>query len=205
MPFTDQLHYFYLYLKQHIETQHQVICERADDRVRTIPILDKIIESIMTADFVIADCSGRNPNVFYELGLAHAYDKPVVLITGDSMSEVPSDVRHFEFIPYKLSNHLEFLNKLDNAITHLTSGRYRPIYDMAISLWNQFVADTSVNARIITFEAFLPQIKDTERRGPLPAPEHTRGFAEFALPHIIEDQTNLQLMVGIADWSKTVS
>ena len=61
---------FYLYLKQHVEQKYHLICERADAQVLTIPLLDKINDSILQADVIIADCSGRNPNVFYELGIA---------------------------------------------------------------------------------------------------------------------------------------
>lgn len=89
MPFAPELHYFYLYLKQHIEQKHHLDCERADAQVLTIPLLEKINEYISRADVVIADCSKRNPNVFYELGIAHAHGKKVILVTGDSISEAP--------------------------------------------------------------------------------------------------------------------
>ncbi|MCI0695634.1 nucleoside 2-deoxyribosyltransferase [candidate division KSB1 bacterium] len=98
MPFVPELHYFYLYLKQHIEQHHGIGCERADDRILTKPFLDKINDLIRDADVIIADCSGRNPNVFYELGIAHALKKDVILITKDPVGVAPSDIRHFEFI-----------------------------------------------------------------------------------------------------------
>lgn len=64
MPFVPELHYFYLYFKQHIEQRHNILCERADAQILTKPILDKINDAILSADVVIADCSGRNPNIF---------------------------------------------------------------------------------------------------------------------------------------------
>ena len=42
MPFTEELHYFYLYLQKHIEEKHGVQCRRGDADVLTIPLLDKI-------------------------------------------------------------------------------------------------------------------------------------------------------------------
>lgn len=63
MPFAPELHYFYLYLRKHVEEKHGVRCERADDQVLSIPILEKIQGSIQNADVIIADCSGRNANV----------------------------------------------------------------------------------------------------------------------------------------------
>jgi hypothetical protein len=67
MPFKPELHYFYLYIKKHIEEKHNIECYRGDNNVLTIPILEKIKKDIERSDVVIADCTGRNPNVFYEL------------------------------------------------------------------------------------------------------------------------------------------
>jgi nucleoside 2-deoxyribosyltransferase len=107
MPFVSHLNFFYLYFKRHIEETHNVRCERADSKILTVPFLDKIVEYIKQADVLIADCSGRNPNVFYELGMAHALGKKVILITGDDLKDAPADVRHFDFIKYDLSDALQ--------------------------------------------------------------------------------------------------
>src|ERR1700733_6697628 len=93
MPFKPELHYMYLFMKRHIEaTFPGVSCERGDDKILTRPILEKLAAYIKQADVLIADCTGRNPNVFYELGMAHALDKPVVLITSDEVQEAPTDI-----------------------------------------------------------------------------------------------------------------
>jgi len=82
MPFRPELHYMYLYLKYHVEKNFpDALCQRGDDEILTVPLLDKINSLIQRADVVVADCTGRNPNVFYELGIAHALEKLVVLIT----------------------------------------------------------------------------------------------------------------------------
>src|SRR3954452_5622402 len=91
MPFSVELHYFYLFLKRHIEEKHPVKCIRGDADILTVPLLDKIRSYIDTADVLIADCSGRNPNVFYELGMAHALGKKVILITKDAIEDAPTD------------------------------------------------------------------------------------------------------------------
>src|ERR1700733_8585497 len=93
MPFRPELHYFYLFIKRHIEDRHNIDCERGDAQILTKPILDKVSEYIKRADVIIGDCPGRNPNVFYELGIAHAADKNVILLTQDDVKEAPSDVR----------------------------------------------------------------------------------------------------------------
>lgn len=98
MPFLAELNYFYLYMKRHIEEKYDIKCLRADEKILTIAILDKINKIISESDIIIADCSGRNANVMYELGIAHAHMKNVILLTKDDISTVPSDIRHYEFI-----------------------------------------------------------------------------------------------------------
>lgn len=51
------------------------------------------------AEVLLADLTGKNPNVFYELGLAHAARKPVVLIT-ETLADVPFDLRAIRVIEY---------------------------------------------------------------------------------------------------------
>jgi hypothetical protein len=66
---------------------------------------DIIVESIFTeiaqADFLIADASGRNPNVFYEIGYAHALGKKVIIIVQDP-KDIPFDISRIRFIKYAL-------------------------------------------------------------------------------------------------------
>src|SRR5205085_10787047 len=95
------------------------------------PLLEKIEKQILDADVMIADITERNPNVFYELGLAHSYGKKVIVITQDPVNDAPTDIRHLEFIKYDLGQHIEFLNKLDNAIHHVFVDRYASLYAQA--------------------------------------------------------------------------
>lgn len=48
---------------------------------------------------VICDCTGRNPNVFYEAGIAHTLGREVVLIT-QNPEDIPFDLRHLRHIRY---------------------------------------------------------------------------------------------------------
>src|SRR5215475_3516513 len=117
MPFRAELNYFYLYVKRHLEESYGLRVERGDANVLTKPLMDKVREQILRADLVIGDVTGGNPNVFYEIGLAHAVGKPVLFLTQDAPENAPVDIRQFEFIRYDLAQHNEFLAKLDNAIT----------------------------------------------------------------------------------------
>lgn len=76
------------------------LCVRQDER-KTVNkhILDDVIENIHRASLVICDITTRNPNVFYELGIAHCLNKPVLILT-QSMRNLPFDVRFFRISRY---------------------------------------------------------------------------------------------------------
>ena len=78
MPFLPEFNYFYLFLQKYLGEHHQLQVERGDHRILTKPLIDKVREQIRGAHILIADISGANPNVLYEVGLAHAYGKPVL-------------------------------------------------------------------------------------------------------------------------------
>ena len=73
--------------------------KRADDLYRPSTIVHDIWEYTQKCKVVLADLTGKNPNVFYELGLAHALAKPAILIA-ESMEDVPFDLRALRVIEY---------------------------------------------------------------------------------------------------------
>jgi hypothetical protein len=75
---------------------------RADDFFTADAVVEDIWSAIASARLIIADCTDRNPNVFYEIGLAHAIGKPTVLLTQKS-DDVPFDLRHLRYIAYQLT------------------------------------------------------------------------------------------------------
>jgi hypothetical protein len=77
---------------------------RADtDIFGTGKIMDQIWSGITNSRILLAELTGRNPNVLYELGLAHALHLPVVLISSNEQ-DVPFDVRHVRVIYYDVSD-----------------------------------------------------------------------------------------------------
>lgn len=76
-------------------------------------ILQDIVEGIHQADVIIADLTGLNANVFYELGLAHAMNKKVIIITQD-LGELPFDIKSYRANEYSLQ-----FNKLPKLIEEL--------------------------------------------------------------------------------------
>ncbi len=72
---------------------------RADDIYKEGVILQDIIESVTESEIVVVEITPPNPNVFYELGYAHALKKTTVLLA-DRKSPLPFDVRGFRVIFY---------------------------------------------------------------------------------------------------------
>ena len=73
--------------------------ERVDEQQYDGSILERVYNQISKADLLIADMTGRNPNVFYEVGYAHALGKRVILLTQRS-EDIPFDLKHFPHIIY---------------------------------------------------------------------------------------------------------
>jgi hypothetical protein len=88
-------------------------CIRADDFWEHQFVIQDIVDLIAKSRVVICDCSGRNPNVFYEAGIAHALGKEVVLIA-QAESDVPFDLRHIRYVKYL--NNSEGLSALSETV-----------------------------------------------------------------------------------------
>ena len=91
---------------------------RADEMFTTRAVMLDIWAAICSARIIIADCTGRNPNVFYEIGIAHAVGKPVVLITQDR-GDIPFDVQYIRYIHYQYTapGMIRFERQLEKTIT----------------------------------------------------------------------------------------
>ena len=102
MPFSDALLPFYQdHIRPTIERMGHS-CGRADDFFTADAIIEGIWTAIRNARVILADCTGRNPNVFYEIGIAHTVGKPVVLLS-QSVDDIPFDLRHRRTIVYEYS------------------------------------------------------------------------------------------------------
>ena len=99
MPFSDEMTEVYdgLIRPALEEAGYDVI--RADDLEHQQNILKDIVVSIETFDLIVADLTGSNPNVYYEVGLAHARARPTVLLTQD-IDLVPFDLKPYRVIQY---------------------------------------------------------------------------------------------------------
>jgi hypothetical protein len=75
---------------------------RADDLFTNNSVIGDVWAGIFNCGAVIADCTGRNPNVFYELGIAHTIGKPTILLTRDK-EDVPVDIHYLKYILYEFT------------------------------------------------------------------------------------------------------
>ena len=75
-------------------------CERVDEQLFEGSMLDRIYNQIAKADLIVADMTGRNANVFYEAGYAHALGKRTVLLT-QRVDDIPFDLAHYPHIVYE--------------------------------------------------------------------------------------------------------
>ncbi len=117
MPFSDKLNPVYTNVIKPVIEGLNFTCKRADEIFESKPIIDDIWLNIKKARFLIADLTDKNPNVFYELGLAHAQKKDVILISQD-LEDIPFDLRHYRIIIYKdsLSESEELKKKITNFV-----------------------------------------------------------------------------------------
>ena len=102
MPFEEEFDFVYNdFLKPVFESLEDAEFQvtRADDIGNQRSILNDIVVQIAQSDLVIADLTGCNPNVFYELGLAHALRRPVILLTQD-IEDVPFDLKTYRTLEY---------------------------------------------------------------------------------------------------------
>jgi hypothetical protein len=98
MPFADTFNPVYKTVRA-AARQLRLSVERADDRISANAIMADIWSGICNCGVVVADCTGKNANVFYELGIAHVVGREAVLITQD-VRDIPFDTAHLRHIPY---------------------------------------------------------------------------------------------------------
>lgn len=75
-------------------------CFRVDESLALVDITSEIHKLIGNSSVVIADLTGMNKNVIYELGFAHGCNKQVILISADKLSNLPFDFRSQRVIRY---------------------------------------------------------------------------------------------------------
>jgi len=93
MPFDHHFDDIYQFGIKGAAEEAGTYAERVDEQIFAEGILDRVFNQINKADVVVADMTGRNVNVYYEVGYAHALNKRVLLATQNA-DDIPFDLKH---------------------------------------------------------------------------------------------------------------
>ena len=99
MPFDKAFDDIYKLGIKETATTLGILAERVDEQIFREGILERIYRQIDLADLIVADMTGQNPNVFYEVGYAHAKGKLSILLT-QKAEDIPFDLKHHRHIVY---------------------------------------------------------------------------------------------------------
>jgi hypothetical protein len=80
-----------------------ILCIRGDEIYSKQSIVSDIWKTLRECRFVVAELTGRNPNVLYEIGLAHAIGKPIILLTRNE-DDVPFDLKGLRYTFYDIND-----------------------------------------------------------------------------------------------------
>ncbi|WP_163717232.1 hypothetical protein [Mangrovibacterium lignilyticum] len=92
-------------------------CLRGDEKFVDGDIFPEILKHIVSAKIIIANITGRNPNVFYELGIAHALNKPTIIIS-ENLNDATFDIKSKNILLFKHED--ELIEKLEDTIVKLS-------------------------------------------------------------------------------------
>lgn len=92
--------------------------ERIDETDEAGQITPNIIKRIHAADWCVADLSGQNANVFYEIGIRHAFQKPIIHMSSD-VGSIPFDNSHqntIEYVHDDPASHENCIERIKNQV-----------------------------------------------------------------------------------------
>lgn len=128
MQFSDDLNEVYGIIKEELDKKGY-ICNRADDTSSSPVVLNKILKEILSSRFIIADLTHNNPNVFYELGIAHSFkDASNIILIKQRDSKCPFDISHLTYIEYSPNNLKYLVSQIKNQIN--SNQNKSDFYDM---------------------------------------------------------------------------
>jgi hypothetical protein len=196
MPFRDENHYLYLFLKQQIEDEFDdMICDRADQQAATGLLTDKISAAIVNADVVIADCTGGNANVLYELGMAHAQMKPAILLTRDTPEDAPTDIRGYDFIQYRFDDENALLRQLKMALHSILGRPDDHDYDWIRQVLVEYTASRETTLSTVDKGEF-----ETRVQAKLVPTDSMARKVQIMLPEMIEGRLTIQEALAMEKW-----
>lgn len=100
MQFTEEFNALYKDVIRPVCESHGYKVVRGDDFYTPGQIMEDVSRSIRSAALIIADVTPDNANVFYEVGFAHAINKPTILLSDKKRERLPFDISGFRTLFY---------------------------------------------------------------------------------------------------------
>ncbi|MGA8448047.1 MAG: hypothetical protein WB766_23095 [Roseiarcus sp.] len=121
MPFSAKYDDVYFVSMTYAAEGIEAACRRVDKEDFSGDIPAKLQQMIRDSIAVIADLSEAKPNVLYELGFAHALNKPVIHICSTPLTELPFDVRNWVTLSYEVGRTHEFRTPLRSKLASVVN------------------------------------------------------------------------------------
>jgi hypothetical protein len=113
MPFSEDFTPVFEAIRDSLSNILSFSCERAENHNPEPVIISSILEKIGRYEFLIADLTNSNPNVMYELGIAHMVkDRSKIILISQENAQLPFDIAHFEVTRYSTEDLISSTNKL---------------------------------------------------------------------------------------------
>ncbi len=206
MPFDDEIaNRVYELSTKSICNEFDLEVRRADEIFTPNPILDDIVAAIEESTVVIADISGKNPNVFYELGMSHMLKRTqTILITHEEYNGTPFDIAHFRIIKYEdnFSGKENYENQLRRTLQHLLRD-YKVIYEDAFDLMiNLLMSDEVDESSLYVLMALDKAPTPLHKHDPLYVQGHKKDpHSRVSLESSVDSQFSQFIELGYAEVS----
>jgi hypothetical protein len=155
MPFSSEMNEIFDTIRDSVEGEPcNFRCQRADELVAGGYIVEDVLRGIGEAELVVADLTGRNANVFYELGIAHMVKRPseIVLLTQD-IAALPFDLQSFRCIQYRQT--IQGGKKLKDDLRRSFSAMAHPVHKFEVPHGGKFQFPTPLLGEENCFYDFL--------------------------------------------------
>jgi hypothetical protein len=127
MPFAKAFTPTFKAIQRSIEKNLGFLCTRTDELLGGGNIIEDILRGIASSELIVADVTGRNANVYYELGIAHmSKEVEKVILLSQDVYEIPFDLRQFRHIIYKPG--IAGLNALSRRLGEAVSAISKPVH-----------------------------------------------------------------------------
>jgi len=167
MPFSNEYKDIYELGIKEAAKDFNVEAKRLDEQIFDSDMLQEIYNQIDKADFIIADMSGRNPNVFYEVGYADAKKKMIILLTQNS-SDIPFDLSHRPHVVYDgsiVKLKLELKTRIEWTIKELEKRIENPIAISVRINYSNLDREENVDYATISYTVDLTNLTDNNISG----------------------------------------